>query len=411
MTMAAEIAGAGGRETTNLRLAICWFETAEPKGPAFGDPENTTWGAFTDVFSWRREGEKDGPNFVPARFTLESDGRQVRRLGRNVLTRTAIALDVETNKHTGEVPPTLDTAMRRIAALGLAGLGYHSHSHRPDADRYRLILPVDHEVAPDLPAVEIIAERLGLMGVIDMSKRNPASLFYLPSRPYDIDYHETIIFPGAPVEAAWLETAGGAILAARQAEADRIAAEAHAEAAKRLQARLAAGFDPDDSLIEKLRQRLDLDSVLRSHGYDTAKSGAGTKYRHPNSESGSYGADIKNLGGIERVYSHNAGDPLHHSNFLAWCTVTAIDVFDVVTILDFGGDRPRALSALADRFGFSKTEERKVVSRLIFRLMRQGATAEHIRREAFAEGVRQGLTQHDVLSVAVWVKNNCRRAA
>ena len=95
MTMAAEGADAGGRETTNLRLAICWFETAEPKGPAFGDPENTTWGAFTDVFSWRREGEKDGPNFIPSRFKMEADGRQVRRLKRNLLARTAIALDIE----------------------------------------------------------------------------------------------------------------------------------------------------------------------------------------------------------------------------------------------------------------------------------------------------------------------------
>jgi hypothetical protein len=392
----------------DVRLVVAWFENQGVEGePARGDPETMSWGHFTSIFAWRREGDKDGCCVIPARFTLESDGRQVRRLGKNVLTRTAIALDVETNKKTGEVPPTLDTAMRHITALGLAGLGYHSHSHRPDADRYRLMLPLDREVAPDLPAVEIIAERLGLMGVIDMSKRNPASLFYLPSRPYDADCHETIIFPGAPVEAAWLETAGGAILAARQAEADRIAAAAHAEAAKRLQARLAAGFDPDDSLIEKIRPRFDLDSVLRSHGYDKA----GTKYRHPNSSSGCFGADIKVFGGIERVYSHNATDPLHASNLPSWCTVTAIDAFDATVILDFGGDRTRALRALAERFGFSNTEQRKVVSRLIFRLMRQGATAEHIRREAFAEGVRQGLTQDDVLSVAVWVKNNCRRAA
>ena len=170
--------------------------------------------------------------------------------------------------------------MRRIAALGLAGLGYHSHNHRHDAERYRLMLPLDREIAPDVPAVEILAERLGLLGVIDMSKRNPASLFYLPSRPYDVDCHETIIVPGAPVEAAWMETAGGAILAARQAEADHIAALAQAEAAARLQAKLAAGFDPDDSLIENIRSRFDLHSVLRGHGYDKE----GTKYRHPNSE-------------------------------------------------------------------------------------------------------------------------------
>jgi hypothetical protein len=298
--------------------------------------------------------------------------------------------------------------MRHITALGLAGLGYHSHSHRPEADRYRLVLPLDREVTPDLPAVEIIAERLDLLGVIDISKRNPASLFYLPSRPYDIDHHETIIVPGAPVEAAWLETAGGALLAARHAEADRIAAVAHAEAAKRLQARLAAGDDPNDSLIEKIRPRFDLDSVLRAHGYDKA----GTKYRHPNSESGSFGADIKVLGGIERVFSHNANDPLHSSNLPAWCGgVTALDVFDVVTILEFSGDRTRALRELAERFNLTKAAEKKAVAALLFRLIRQGASQQEIETAAYAEGERQGLSTAEVVRVAMWVASAATQAA
>ena len=33
MTMAAGIAGAGGRETTNLRLAICWFRNGRTERP------------------------------------------------------------------------------------------------------------------------------------------------------------------------------------------------------------------------------------------------------------------------------------------------------------------------------------------------------------------------------------------
>lgn len=58
-----------------LPLVVSWFETAAPTGPALGDPERTTWGEFASIFEWRREGEKDGPNVVPARFTLEPDGR------------------------------------------------------------------------------------------------------------------------------------------------------------------------------------------------------------------------------------------------------------------------------------------------------------------------------------------------
>ena len=64
---------------------------------------------------------------------------------------------------------------------------------------------------------------------------------------------------GNPIDAAQMRDTAGAILAERQAEADRIAAEAHAEAAARRDAKIAAGFLPDDLLIEKLRSRFDLD--------------------------------------------------------------------------------------------------------------------------------------------------------
>ena len=268
--------------------------------------------------------------------------------------------------------------------------------------RYRLALPLDREVAPELPAVEIIAEQLGLLGVIDMSKRGPARVFYLPARPYEAPdgLHQTIVVAGAPVDAAWLETAGGAILAARQAEAARIAATAHAEAAARLQARIAAGFNPDDSLIEKLRSRFDLDSVLRSHGYDKA----GSKWRHPNSESGSYGADIKVLGGVERAFSHNGTDPLHRDNLPAWCGgVTALDAFDVVTILDFGGDRDRAMRELAQRFNLTKPAERRALAALLHRLIDQWVPQEDIEAQAFAEAARLGLSRDEACQVANYV--------
>ena len=96
--------------------------------------------------------------------------------------------------------------------------------------------------------------------------------------------------------------------------------------------------------------------MLTGHGYDRQ----GTKYRHPNSSSGAFGADIKVFGGIERVFSHNGTDPLHADNLPAWCDgVTALDAVDVVIILDFGGDRQRALRELAKRFGISKAEEQR----------------------------------------------------
>ena len=120
-----------------------------------------------------------------------------------------------------------------------------------------------------------------------------------------LDLHEAYRRRGQPIDAAWLATAATALQAERDAEQERIAAEAHAAAATRLLERIAAGFDPNDSLIEKIRSRLDIAQTLAAHGYDRS----GDKWRHPNSASGAYGADIKAFGGIERVFSHNATDP------------------------------------------------------------------------------------------------------
>jgi hypothetical protein len=335
---------------TDVPLVVSWFPTATPNGPALGDPESTTWAAFASVFWWRRTGQKDGPLFCPARFQLEADGRHVRRIGRNVATRTLVALDVEANKQTGEIPPSPGEAVRRMRGKGWAGLVYTSYSHVPLKNiRFRVVLPLSDEIDGELPAPEVVAEALGLSDVLDRSKLNPASVFYLPSCPSEdaLDQHETHTCDGNPLATAWVIEAAGDLLAERHAEQDRVANEAREQAAERREAKIAAGFDPDDSLIEKLRPHFDLEEVLLSHGYDKR----GTKYRHPNSQSGCYGADIKSYGGIDRVYSHNANDPLHRDNLPDWCGgVTAIDVVDVVTILDFGGDRTRALRELALRF-------------------------------------------------------------
>jgi hypothetical protein len=387
----------------NLSFTVCWSDTAFSDGPAYCDPECTIWSEFTSIIpAGRREGEKDGPNVIAARFALEPGRRQARRLKANVQARTMVVLDIETNKKTGEVPPEPDVAIARAKARGQACLLYTSHNHAPGDPRYRMMLPLSAEIAPELPAAEVTAEALGLLGVLDTSKVGAASLFYLPSLPYggNLDRHTTVILPGNPIDAAWITDCAGAILASRQSEADHIAAEAQRGAAARRQAKLDAGFDPDDSLIEKLRSRFDLASILTGHGYDKA----GSKYRHPNSASGSYGADIKVLGGIERIFSHNGADPLHAGNLPAWCGgVTALDAFDVVAVLDFGGDRNRAMRELAARFNLTKAAGRKALAVLLFRLIKRRATQAEIETAAFAEGRRLGLTRDEVCRVAVWV--------
>lgn len=410
--------------TGDLPLTVSTFARGKEDGPAYGRHWHTTWGEFSATLQRRREGEKDGPCFAGATFTeqpvgssdvaalpdggfyVEPDGdpdlEKIRRLKANVTARTVIALDIETNKKTGELPPPLPETIGLAQGRGWACVGYTSHNHQPDRDtRYRLILPITTALEGDPPAPKVVADRLGLLGVLDTSKIGAGSLFYFPSAPPGrMDQHQAITVDGAPLDASGLLQASDRLQATRAAEAEQKAAAAHAEAAARRADRLAAGVDPDDSLIEKLRPRFGLTEVLEAHGYDRA----GTKFRHPNSSSGMHGADIKLLGGIERVFSHNASDPLHADNLPEWCgTVTALDVVDVVAILDFGGDRRRALRELAAKHGLNKAAERKEVARLMFRLIRRCAAQATIEAAAYAEGARLGLSRQEVIHVAKWV--------
>jgi hypothetical protein len=384
-------------------MIISWFDTGKPKGPALGQMDLTTWSEFTSICTWmRREScDKDGPNFVPSRFKLEPDGRHVRRLKANAEARTAIALDIETSKKTGEIPPSLDEALGRAHALGWATLGYTSHSHTVTDERYRIVHPLSAEIGVDLPAPEAVARKLGLDGVLDTSKVGAASLFYLPSCPYGAkDAHQATAIDGDAIDAQWITAAATEIKLAREAEVDRLAAEAAQEAEKRRAERIAAGDDPDDSIIEKIRDRLDLQTILTTHSY----AREGRKYRHPASQSGSFGGSVKTFNGIDRIFSHNAGDPLHADNLPVWVGgVTALDAFDVTAILDYGGDRNRAITELAKRFDLDNVRGKKAVAAVIYRAIRDGAAQQEIELVARLTGVAHGLSQSDINAVAAHV--------
>ena len=334
----------------DLPLIVSRFPTAtQSAGPAYGSMESTTWTAFTTQIRHRRQGEKDGPNFVPCTFRLESNGK-VRRKAENVVARTAIALDIEAHKTTGEVPPTVAETVAKIRAMGWAAALYSSHSHTAALPRYRIVIPLDSEIGKHLPAVEVVASALGLEGVLDTSKVGPASVFYLPScEPGKLTGHETAVVEGEPISAAWMTEQAGAILAAREAEQARLNMEALETAAKRREERIARGFDPNSSLIELIRGHLDIRGEMESHGYKAAGKG---RYLYPGSETGVAGVYLLNgRDGVERVYSHHSADPLAAGNLPSWCFTKAIDVVDVVLILDYAGDQKRGLAALATRFG------------------------------------------------------------
>jgi hypothetical protein len=252
----------------------------------------------------------------------------VRRLKENLLLRTGVALDIETNKATGEVPPSFEEAVARVKAEGLAGALYTSHSHVASAPRYRIVLPLSAPIAPALPAPEVIAELLGLLGVLDMTKIGASSLLYLPSaEPGKLVLHEAAVLEGEPIDAAWMAERAGAILAEREVDRQRQRDIAQEAATRRREDKLKAGLDPDASLIETVRNRLDLAEELIRHGYRPAGD---KRYLFPASETGVPGVfTMVGRDGVERVFSHHAADPLAAGNLPSWCQAKAVDVVDV----------------------------------------------------------------------------------
>ena len=338
--------------TPELVLTVSLFELGIPKesGPAYGMMKEMTWAAFTRLFQPRRDGAKDGPNFIPATFRREPDGR-VRRISANLMARTALALDIESNKGTGEIPPPFEEAVERTKAMGWAAIVYTSHSHTAALPRFRIVLPLSTEIDFKLPAVKVIANHLDLSGVLDTGKLGAASLFYFPSAESgQLAHHQTEVIHGAPIDTAWITERAGAILAAREAEQERQRALALEAVAKRREERIAQGFDPERSVIEAVRDRLDLAGELVSHGYLPVQ-GRHDLFLYSGSETRVPGVHIlTGRDGVERVYSHHSGDPLAPGNLPPWCSVRAIDAVDVKVILDFRGDRKAALRSLAQKF-------------------------------------------------------------
>jgi hypothetical protein len=231
---------------------------------------------------------------------------------------------------------SFDEAVEILRRAGILALIYTSPSHTPERPRWRILCFFSREYPP-AERDRFMARLNGLFGGIFSHESWTLSQSY---------YYGSI----ARNPAHRVEIVAGVAIDLRD-DLDATAIKPALLEAKAALQEARASNDPreadDASLIEKIRARLDLSQLLAAHGY----ARRGNVWRHPNSQSGGFGADIKTFSGIERVYSHNGGDPLHPGNLPAWTGgVTAIDVVDVAAILDFGGDRTRALRELAVRF-------------------------------------------------------------
>lgn len=141
------------------------------------------WDAIVPSLQTHHIGEKDGWCVAFATFSGN-------RGNGTLASRSAIALDVETSKATGEIPPSEEVVARRLRALGCASVLWTTFNHTPNDPRYRVVVPTpDIDLGNDTALLlddwlsPALAERLALSGVVDSSKFGAASLFFLPRHP------------------------------------------------------------------------------------------------------------------------------------------------------------------------------------------------------------------------------------
>lgn len=120
--------------------------------------------------------DKDGPGFVLAEMS------KPYRAAANVARFDAVLLDMDSHGDTQPPPP--DIAAEMLAASGLAGVVYTTHSHTDAAPRYRVVVPLAEPVLPaDLQRVtRAAADVIGLTGeALDPKSWVVGQFFYLPS--------------------------------------------------------------------------------------------------------------------------------------------------------------------------------------------------------------------------------------
>jgi hypothetical protein len=315
-----------------------------------GVRDTKPWRGVARSLTKHEVGDKDGFNIVPAALAGENGSIRRKAAQRQTAKRTMAMLDIEGNKATGEAAPPVDDVIACIEALGLAGVVYTSHSHTSGAPRYRIALPLADPLAADIPIVEIVAERLGLSGVLDRSKREIESLFYTPRCPAERwEQRRAASITGCAIPAQWVRDAERLRDRRRAdaAEAQRLRAEKREQRARDLAER---GLDPNDLPVAQARAKLALDridvaTVLTDHGYEESPDRPGD-YRHPASTSGSYGLRLQDGDdGIERAFSLNGTDPLHYENLPAGYP-KAVDVIGAIAVLEHGGDQNRAIAKI-----------------------------------------------------------------
>lgn len=194
------------------------------------------------------------------------------------------------------------SVVTEIVTTMLPGINFEAYltsSATPDRPKSRLILPLEIPLSGNdwMNSQECLSELLADTGLIpDRAAHRPGQLCYLPNR--GAYYDAMAIRHGVnlnPIECFARGLDEKAQMAAILEEKRQIAVQESLE-------RVTVQADPNGSLIHVFNNTHSVEDVLEFAGY----ARRGSHWRHPNSESGSYSASVRN----GRVFSLSASDPL-----------------------------------------------------------------------------------------------------
>lgn len=257
-----------------------------------GEELDFPWARVAKRLSIHTVGTKDGSAITVGLFagTRSTD---------NLVARTAIALDVETSKTTGEVPPDPQAVCERLRARHLASVVWTTYSHTPAEPRYRVLVPFTQPVLLDevnfmfdnwfSPA---LARALDIEGVCDRTKFGAASLFYLPRIQNDSAARSAVIVPGLPLLPA---------------DAIRAARAAHDTDMQQQREELVGAFKMDPQVMETIKAFNDshpVESLLDRYGYRRR----GKRWKSPHQSPNSVGATEVRRDDGERWLSFSDSD-------------------------------------------------------------------------------------------------------
>jgi hypothetical protein len=234
-----------------------------------------TWEALATRLADHRPGDKDGVAMICGIF-----GEGQTRSSKTVVDRDCIALDIDGNKDTGEVPPDPESVAHYIMAKKLAAVMWTTHSHTIELPKYRIVLPLSSSIrvaqvgkTVDKMLSAITAANLRLNGVVDSSKFGAASLMYLarhaPGAP-----HWSKIIEGEPINAPELYA-----VAYMASEKDQM------RAAQRAALKATTEFPPEvRAKIDRFNALNEISDLFAEYGYRRAGDRWKSKYQHPSSQ-------------------------------------------------------------------------------------------------------------------------------